>query len=123
MAQASKAPFGMAPMTMLYQPYLDAYMQMVTETFIFATKMTTIAQAATQRTFEESLRATTIAPQAPRDQAGGNDQATTLFDIAAQTANLQNTMMRNAAEWQKQLANRLYQHTEQAAKNVNRTSH
>jgi len=123
MTHASKTPSETIFMTSLYQPYLGAYTQMATETMMFATKMANIAMTATQRTVEESLRATTMRSQAVREQIGGNTQAAAFSDIATRTANLQSTMLRSAAEWQKQFTDNLYQYTEQAAKNANRTAH
>jgi hypothetical protein len=82
---------------------------MAAETLMFVTRITNIVFGTTQWTIDESLKASTMLPLTFREQAEENTHVDAFTHFAAQSADLQNMMMRNPAEWQKQLTSNLYQ--------------
>lgn len=100
MEPSAKTQSEIAAFPTLYQPYLEAYTQMLSETMTFANKITTIALAVTQRTFEQNMKMGSAIPLAVKAEAGRDALASAISAIANQTTTMQSTMLRNAAEWQ-----------------------
>jgi len=118
MAQTTKIQSDTAPATSLYQCYLAAYTQMLSETMMFATKMTNIALTTTQQIYVQSMRAVPTTPQAAREDEERNILANLIAEISGHATNVQNHMLRNATEWQQQFARNFQQYAKQAERNV-----
>jgi hypothetical protein len=105
----------------MYQPYWDAYGQIAAETLLFTTKISTIALAATQRSMNLTLQANQVTEEAGESGAEARPSSFFFPGMPQGASGVQDQMMRNAAEWQKQMAGYFQQYLRQTGTNAGAT--